>query len=62
MAPPRVARTMRSPRVQAADGERTNTFTLGPDGRALDVQVEVKSPQLPEPARYALTFERQSDP
>ena len=40
---------------KAADGERTNTFTLGPDGRALDVQVEVKSPQLPEPVRYALS-------
>jgi hypothetical protein len=47
---------------KAVDGERTNTFTLGPDGRALDVQVEVKSLQLPEPVRYALTFERQSGP
>jgi hypothetical protein len=44
---------------KAPDGERINTFTLGPDGRALEVQVEVKSPQLPEPVRYALTFVRQ---
>jgi hypothetical protein len=43
---------------KAADGERTNTFTLAPDGRALDVQVEVTSPQLPEPVRYALSFAR----
>jgi hypothetical protein len=47
---------------KAADGERTNTFSLGPDGRALEVQVEVKSPQLPEPLKYGLTFERQSGP
>lgn len=44
---------------KAADGERTNTFSLGPDGRALQMQVEVKSPQLSEPVRYTLTFERQ---
>ena len=47
---------------KAADGERINTFALGPDGRALEVQVEVNSPQLPEPVRYALTFARQSSP
>jgi hypothetical protein len=47
---------------KAPDGERTNTFILGPDGRALEVQVEVMSPQLSEPLRYALKFERQSGP
>ncbi|HEY7642579.1 MAG TPA: hypothetical protein VH814_22790 [Steroidobacteraceae bacterium] len=44
---------------KAPDGERINTFALGSEGRALEVQVEVRSPQLPEPVRYALTFVRQ---
>jgi hypothetical protein len=39
--------------------KKTNT---GADGRVLEVQVEVTSPQLPEPIRYALTFARQSGP
>jgi hypothetical protein len=44
---------------KAPDGERINTFALGADGRSLEVQVEVKSPQLPEPVKYSLTFVRQ---
>jgi hypothetical protein len=47
---------------EAEDGQRTNTFVLGPDGRALSVQVEVTSPQLPAPVRYELAFERQAGP
>ena len=45
---------------KAEDGQRTNTFVLGPDGRALSVQVEVTSPQLPAPVRYELAFEREA--
>jgi hypothetical protein len=45
---------------KAEDGQRTNTFVLGPDGRALRVQVEVTSPQLPAPVRYELAFEREA--
>ena len=40
------------------DGQRTNTFGLGPDGGGLTVQVEVTSPRLPAPVRYSLTFTR----
>jgi hypothetical protein len=45
---------------KAEDGQRTNTFVLGADGRALSVQVEVTSPQLPAPVRYELAFEREA--
>ncbi len=41
------------------DGQRTNTFRVGPDAAALTVQVEVTSPRLPAPVRYSLTFTRQ---
>jgi len=47
---------------KAEDGQRTNTFVLGPDGRALSVQVEVTSPQLPAPVHYELAFERAASP
>jgi hypothetical protein len=47
---------------KAEDGQRTNTFVLGPDGRVLSVQVEVTSPQLPAPVRYELAFERAASP
>jgi hypothetical protein len=40
------------------DGQRTNRFSLGPDARALTVQVEVTSPRLPAPVRYSLAFTR----
>jgi len=40
------------------DGQRINTFGLGPDGVAHTVQVEVTSPRLPAPVRYSLTFTR----
>jgi hypothetical protein len=45
---------------KAPDGQRVNTFALSPDGRTLNIQVEITSPQLPAPVTYALTFERQS--
>jgi hypothetical protein len=40
------------------DGQRTNTFSLGPDAGTLTVQVEVTSPRLPAPVQYALAFTR----
>lgn len=43
---------------KAEDGQRTNTFNLGADAKALTVQVEVTSPQLPAPVRYSLSFAR----
>jgi hypothetical protein len=43
---------------KAEDGQRTNTFSLGSDGAQLRVDVEITSPQLPEPLRYTLTFTR----
>jgi hypothetical protein len=45
---------------KAPDGQRVNTFVPAPDGRTLNMQVEITSPQLPAPVTYALTFERQS--
>jgi hypothetical protein len=43
---------------KAEDGQRTNTFSLGADGTPLRLEVEIASPQLPEPLRYTLTFTR----
>ena len=45
---------------KAPDGQRVNTFVLSPDGRTLNMQVEITSPQLPAPVAYALTFGRES--
>lgn len=39
-------------------GTRLNVFTLSPDGRTLNLDVELSSDRLPEPIRYRLTFER----
>lgn len=43
---------------EAEDGERINTFSLGPAGRELSLQVTIKSPQLPTPVEYTLAFTR----
>ena len=40
------------------DGERTNLFRLSPDGKAMTLTATVKSPQLPKPLTYTLTFGR----
>jgi hypothetical protein len=40
------------------EGERTNVFKLGPDGRSLTLTATVKSPQLPKPLTYTITFGR----
>ncbi len=40
------------------DGERTNVFQMSPDGRTLTLSVTVKSPQLPRPLTYTITFGR----
>jgi hypothetical protein len=43
-------------RFKAKDGERINTFRLSPDGTQLTLQVELRSPQLPAPVSYVLSF------
>ncbi len=40
------------------EGERTNIFKLSPDGKTLTMNATVKSPQLPKPLTYAITFGR----
>ena len=40
------------------EGQRTNTYKLSPDGKTLTLEVELRSERLPEPVRYALTFQR----
>jgi hypothetical protein len=40
------------------EGERTNIFRLSPDGKALILNATVKSPQLPKPLTYAISFGR----
>jgi len=40
------------------EGERTNLFKLSPDGRSLTMTATVKSPQLPKPLTYSITFGR----
>lgn len=42
----------------AEDGQRTNAFSLGTDGKLL-LRVTLTSPQLPEPVRYQLSYRRQ---
>ncbi len=44
---------------QAEDGQRTNRFTLGPDGATMTLDVTVSSPRLPEPLAYSLDYHRQ---
>ncbi|HEY3271432.1 MAG TPA: hypothetical protein VGJ89_09495 [Geothrix sp.] len=40
------------------EGERTNVFKLSPDGKSLTMTATVKSPKLPKPLTYAITFGR----
>lgn len=40
------------------EGERTNVFKMSPDGRTLTLTATVKSPQLPKPLTYSITFGR----
>jgi hypothetical protein len=40
------------------EGERTNVFKLSPDGKSLTLTATVKSPQLPKPLTYTITFGR----
>ena len=40
------------------EGERTNIFKLSPDGRSLTMSATIKSPQLPKPLVYAISFSR----
>ncbi len=40
------------------DGERTNIFKLSPDGQSLTMSATIKSPQLPKPLVYSISFGR----
>jgi len=40
------------------EGERTNLFKLSPDGRTLTMSATIKSPQLPKPLTYSISFGR----
>ena len=40
----------------AVDGQRINTFRINPEGTELTLQVELRSPRLPAPIGYVLTF------
>ena len=40
--------------------ERTNTFTVSPDGRTLTLGVAVRGPKLPKPLVYKLVYTRAS--
>ena len=40
------------------EGERTNVFKLSPDGRSLTLTATVKSPKLPRPLVYSISFGR----
>jgi hypothetical protein len=38
------------------EGQRTNIFKLSSDGKAMTMSATVKSPQLPRPLTYSITF------
>ncbi len=40
------------------EGERTNIFKLSADGKTLTMSATVKSPQLPRPLTYSISFSR----
>ncbi len=40
------------------EGERTNVFRLSPDGKSLTLSATVKSPKLPKPLTYSISFGR----
>lgn len=43
---------------KSEDGERTNVFKVSPDGRTLTMSATIKSPQLPKPLAYSISFTR----
>lgn len=43
---------------RAEDGQRTNVYTISPDGRTMTMQVTVTSDRLPQPLTYRLVFRR----
>lgn len=43
---------------KSEDGERTNIFKLNPDGKTLTMNATIKSPQLPRPLTYSISFGR----
>lgn len=45
-------------RFHSERGERINQFELGSGGHRLTMRVEVRSPYLPRPVRYALPYRR----
>jgi hypothetical protein len=45
---------------KAEDGQRTNVYTLSPDGQTMTMQVTVTSGRLPEPLTYRLVYRRAS--
>jgi hypothetical protein len=40
------------------DGERTNVYRMSADGRTLTLNATIKSPKLPKPLTYTITFGR----
>jgi hypothetical protein len=40
------------------EGERTNIFKLGADGKSLTLTATIKSAKLPKPLTYAIQFGR----
>jgi hypothetical protein len=40
------------------EGERTNLFRLSPDGKSLTMSATIRSPQLPKPLTYSISFGR----
>ncbi len=40
------------------EGERTNVFHMSPDGKSLTMTATVKSPKLPKPLTYSISFGR----
>jgi hypothetical protein len=40
------------------EGERTNIYKLGPDGKSLTLSATIKSPKLPKPLTYTISFGR----
>jgi hypothetical protein len=42
------------------DGMRKNLFTISPDGRSVQLDIEISSTRLPAPLEYRRTFTRES--
>jgi hypothetical protein len=43
---------------KAEDGQRTNRYSLAPDGKTLTMQVTITSPRLPKPLTYSLRYRK----